>query len=325
MPAALEKVETSVPLTCCRRMPPPLPLSAMLPWIRLALITRFRTRAVAQSRRAIRVDLSPANRIGIGRTHDLNSAAVGGNGGVGALVESDRVVLDVAVVDESEVSDTSAFTRADVSAHPVVVELVVVGAGAEGGAAAARQGAGEQFIAERGVAGDVVVVHVDVQVQAVRQVLYRLPCCSGRKEAHRARTAPIGPAGWLPVDNRDRYREFTLADADSARERTGVVVDPVVGDLQVMVPAVDEDAAAALGAVPDREAVNRGRIALVVAGIGVGNEFSRCSSDVRVAIGILGSSGAPSSSSDCWNILEEQGVCRERACLGAVSPGVVSG
>ena len=29
----------------------------------------------------------------------MNSAAVGGNGGVGALVESDRVVLDVAVVD----------------------------------------------------------------------------------------------------------------------------------------------------------------------------------------------------------------------------------
>src|SRR6516164_7883739 len=35
------KVETSDPLICCRRMPPPLPLSAMLPWIRLALITRL--------------------------------------------------------------------------------------------------------------------------------------------------------------------------------------------------------------------------------------------------------------------------------------------
>jgi len=32
------KVETSVPLTCCIRMPPPLPLSAMLAWIKLALI-----------------------------------------------------------------------------------------------------------------------------------------------------------------------------------------------------------------------------------------------------------------------------------------------
>ena len=82
----------------------------------------------------------------------MNSATVGGNGGVGAFVESDGVVLDIAVVDESEVSDASAFGRADVSAHPVVVELVVVGAGAEAGAAASRQSAGEQFIPERGVA-----------------------------------------------------------------------------------------------------------------------------------------------------------------------------
>src|SRR5215469_2019718 len=34
-------VETSVPLTCCRRMPPPLPLSAILAWMRLALILRL--------------------------------------------------------------------------------------------------------------------------------------------------------------------------------------------------------------------------------------------------------------------------------------------
>ena len=34
------KLSTSVPLTCCNRRPPPLPLSAALPWIRLALITR---------------------------------------------------------------------------------------------------------------------------------------------------------------------------------------------------------------------------------------------------------------------------------------------
>ncbi len=34
------KVSTSVPLTFCSRRPPPLPLSAALPWIRLALITR---------------------------------------------------------------------------------------------------------------------------------------------------------------------------------------------------------------------------------------------------------------------------------------------
>src|SRR5207302_9837627 len=33
-------VLTSEPLTCCKRRPPPLPLSAALPMIRLALITR---------------------------------------------------------------------------------------------------------------------------------------------------------------------------------------------------------------------------------------------------------------------------------------------
>ncbi len=60
--------------------------------------------------------------------------------------------------------------------------------------------------------------------------------------------------------------KFTLADVDAARQRSGVVVDPVVGDLQVMPPAVDEDAAAALGAVGDAQAVNARRVALEVAG-----------------------------------------------------------
>ena len=36
----LGKLTTSVPLTCCKRRPPPLPLSAALPRMRLALITR---------------------------------------------------------------------------------------------------------------------------------------------------------------------------------------------------------------------------------------------------------------------------------------------
>src|SRR5213078_1092813 len=58
-----------------------------------------------------------------------------------------------------------------------------------------------------------------------------------------------------------RGRKFTLPDVDPARERSGVVVDPVVGDLQVMAPAVHEDGAAALGAVGDAQAVDAGRIA----------------------------------------------------------------
>ena len=44
-----------------------------------------------------------------------------------------------------------------------------------------------------------------------------------------------------------------------------VVVDPVVGDFQVVCPAVDEDAAAALGAVGDAQAVDARRVAVEVA------------------------------------------------------------
>ena len=63
------KVETSVPLTCCRRMPPPAAALGRVGLDQVGVDHQIRTRAVAQSRRAIRVNLSPANRIGIGRTH----------------------------------------------------------------------------------------------------------------------------------------------------------------------------------------------------------------------------------------------------------------
>ena len=64
--------------------------------------------------------------------------------------------------------------------------------------------------------------------------------------------------------------KLALAQVDAARERSGVAVDPVVGDLQVMAPAVDEDAAAALGAVGDTQPVDAGRVAHEVAGERVG-------------------------------------------------------
>ncbi len=63
-------------------------------------------------------------------------------------------MLDVAVVAESEVSDAAAVTGAQVSADPVVVELVVVGAGAEGDAARPCRRGGEQFITDGGVRRD---------------------------------------------------------------------------------------------------------------------------------------------------------------------------
>src|SRR5205823_5573532 len=104
---------------------------------------------------------------------------------------------------------------------------------------------------------DRVVVHVDVQVVAIRfnHVVSRVLA--------RSRGSINGRVGgatqvWL--------REFALADVDAAGERSGVVVYAVVGDLQIVTPGVDEDTAATLRAVADSQAVNAGRIAPEVAG-----------------------------------------------------------
>src|SRR2546429_1744149 len=59
---------------------------------------------------------------------------------------------------------------------------------------------------------------------------------------------------------------FPLADRDAARQRALVVVDAIVGDFQVMGPSVHQDAAAALGTVDDRQAVNSRWVAIKVAG-----------------------------------------------------------
>ena len=57
------------------------------------------------------------------------------------------------------------------------------------------------------------------------------------------------------------HPELPLADGDAARERAGIAVDPVVGDLQVVVPGVHEDATTTLRAVGQREAVDARRVA----------------------------------------------------------------
>src|ERR1039458_3831123 len=62
-----------------------------------------------------------------------------------------------------------------------------------------------------------------------------------------------------------RRTKFALADADAARERTGIVVDPVVGDLQEMRRAAQDGAAPALGAVGDPQPIDARRVADVVA------------------------------------------------------------
>ena len=67
-------------------------------------------------------------------------------------------MLDVPVVAESKVTETAAVTRAQVSANPVVVEFVEVGAGAEADTTRARRRRREQLVASGRVERDVVVV-----------------------------------------------------------------------------------------------------------------------------------------------------------------------
>src|SRR5262249_16278533 len=73
-----------------------------------------------------------AGRIGVRRVHDQQTAAVARSGWVCGLIEQDHVVLDLAIPNEAHVGYAGSIARAQVAANPVVVELVVVGTGAEG-------------------------------------------------------------------------------------------------------------------------------------------------------------------------------------------------
>ena len=94
-------------------------------------------------------------------------------------------------------------------------------------------------------------MNVDVHVEAVRQLQtgYVAGLARARRSIHRACAGDV--AG----------REFTLAYVDAARKRSSIAGDPVVRDLQVMTPSVDEDAAAALRAIRDSQSVDAGRVA----------------------------------------------------------------
>ena len=168
-------------------------------------------------------------------------------------------MLDIPVPDEPNVTDAAAVTRAHVPAHPVVVELVVVGTGAEGRPACPGRRSREQFVADGIVQRDRVVMDVHVQVKAVRQLQIRdaAGLAGARIRVGRGpRQIPVG--------------RFTLADVDAARQRADIVVHPVVGDFQVMRPGVREDTAAALGAVGDGQTIDARRVALEVARVRVG-------------------------------------------------------
>src|SRR5437660_9744988 len=97
----------------------------------------------AQRRYTIRVGRGAAGRIDVGRAHDDDTAAVSRDSRVRALIEEDAVVRDLAVLAEAHVNQTATVTRAQVSAQPVVVELVVIRAGAEADTARPRRRGGE--------------------------------------------------------------------------------------------------------------------------------------------------------------------------------------
>ncbi len=186
---------TSEPLMFWKRKPPPLPASARVAHDQVGVDHQARPDAVArraQDRRidAVGVGRRAAGRVDVRGAHDQQAAAVGRDGRVQALVEQDRVVLDVAVVAEAHVTEAAAVAAAQVAAHPVVVELVVVGAGADADAARAGRRGREQFVAGRGVQRDVVVVDVDVQVLAVRLHVHRSLCRWLTQEPGAAFVAP---------------------------------------------------------------------------------------------------------------------------------------
>src|SRR6266481_8146410 len=74
-----------------------------------------------------------------------------------------------------------------------------------------------------------------------------------------------GTRSWIDSSLEVAIRMFALADRDAPRQCSLVVVDAIVGDFQVVGPCVYVDAAASLGTVGHRQAVNARRVALETA------------------------------------------------------------
>ena len=161
---------------------------------------------------------------------------MGGAGLLEALVEDDGVVIDAAVLAETDVADTAAVGTGIVATDPVVVNAVAVGTGADRHAATRAAVAGGSF--HGAVLGDGVVVdlHVVVVVEA---------CYAATDQRRRAGDATVRI---FNLAGEGRGLEVGHADADTAVECAGVAVDAVVGDLQAMRPAVHVDAAARVAA-----------------------------------------------------------------------------
>src|SRR5205814_8500344 len=146
---------------------------------------------------------------------------------------------------------------------------------AEGYTASACRSRGEQFVTERRVLCDRVVMDIDVHVVAVGQ-------CQVVGQAV-VRDAGAGNG----VGSRSTCEEgigmFALTHGDAARHGALVVEHAVVRDLELMTPGVNPDAAAALRAVLDGEAVNAGRVAGAGAGVRIGQRTSVWSAAIAIA------------------------------------------
>ena len=205
-------------------------------------------------RQAVLVGRDAAGRrIGVRRTHHQQAAAIGRDGRIGGLIKDDGVVFDVAVLAEADVRDTTTVAGAEVAAHPVVGEVVVVGARIDADTTRAGWRRGEDLIAERRIVDHCVVVDVDGHVEAERQAqVFHVAGLAGGRVLQR------GAASELDIS------VFASADRHAARHRALVVAHAIVRDLQVVRVGMYEDAAAALRAVADAQAIDARWIAIEV-------------------------------------------------------------
>src|SRR5437868_6926440 len=111
------------------------------------------------------------------------------------------------------------------------------------------------------------MVDVNVHVIAVRQSLVRNR--AALTSARRDDGAAL-----------ERYvNVFTLANGNAARQSPGIVVNPVVGDLNVVSPGMHKDSATTLRTITDAQSVDAGRVAPEIGGIRI----------ISRAIGAIGS------------------------------------
>src|SRR5262249_13682039 len=120
---------------------------------------------------------------------------------------------------EAQVANAAAVARADISADPVVVELVVIGTGADAHAAGPGRSTREQFVTRRRVIFDHVVVDVHVELEAVRQLRVGRELRSARVRGIRREAGTRVGVARGPIEV--RLGRLALTKDDAARERSG--------------------------------------------------------------------------------------------------------